>query len=145
MAATNSKNPTGRKLIIAGIVIVVAILFGIKLSATVRHTADTKLKNTSRDVVRRSDVASLAASAEYYRANNAGKLPNKGDLATTKLLAVTQILEADHDGQVYDGAPKPTLDTAVYAIGENCDGQKDPSNYTFKVLLEDGTVDCKGF
>lgn len=71
-------------------------------------------------------------------------MPGKYGLSKAKLVQVSDIKQAAYDGHGYDGKPKPTLDTVVYTIGENCSEEKASRNFSITILLENNTVCCTG-
>jgi len=141
--AVSLRHNQGRKKSIAGIVTgSVGILISILL--LVVFLAVPSLQANNKDTARKADVTNIASDVIEYSANNRGKMPTKYELSKAKLVRVSEIKQAAYDGYGYDGDPKPTLDAAVYTIGENCSGEKANRNFSITVLLENNTVYCTG-
>ncbi len=110
-----------------------AIVFGIILSAVI-FLAIPRLQVDTADTARRNDVARLSASVVEYQMNNTGQLPEADDLSTFSLTKVRYISSS---GQAGD-------ETAVYRVGENCDGESSVRAYSITILLADGSEYCQG-
>ncbi|AHB42018.1 hypothetical protein RAAC3_TM7C00001G0152 [Candidatus Saccharibacteria bacterium RAAC3_TM7_1] len=141
--AVSLRQNQGRKKSVAGIITgSIGILIAILL--LVVYLAVPSLQANNNDTARKADVTNLTSDVIDYQANNRGKMPSKYELSKAKLVQVSDIKQAAYDGYGYDGNPKPTLDTAVYTIGENCNGEKANRNFSITVLLENNTVYCVG-
>lgn len=133
-----------RKKSIAGIVTgSIGILIAMLL-LVIYIIAVPSLQANNNDTARKADATNITSNVIDYQANNRGKMPNKYELSKAKLLQVSDIKQAAYDGYGNDGNPKPTLDTAVYTIGENCNGEKADRNFSITILLENNTVYCVG-
>lgn len=141
--AVSLRQNRGRKKSIVGIVTgSIGVLIAILL--LVVYLAVPSLQANNNDTARKADVTNLTSDVINYQANNRGKMPSKYELSKAKLVQVSDIKQAAYDGYGYDGNPKPTLNTAVYTIGENCNGEKANRNFSITVLLENNTVYCVG-
>lgn len=141
--AVSLKQHQGRKKSIAGI-ITGSIGVLIALLLLVIYLAIPSLQASNNDTVRKSDVTNISSDVISYRSNNRGEMPSKYDLPKARLVKVSDIKQASYNGNGYDGNPKPTLDTAVYTIGENCNAEKGSYAFSITVLLENNTVYCTG-
>lgn len=133
-----------RKMAIAGIITgSIGVLLPLLFLITIFLAIPTLSRN-NRDTTRKSDIMNITSDIVDYQSENQGKMPSKYDLSKTNLVIVTDIQQAAYDGYGYDGDPQPTQETAVYVIGENCDGQKADRNFSVTIRLENNTVSCVG-
>lgn len=129
-----------------GILISIAmVIFLFFAAATIINIIVSRVSEdiqaNQRDTQRENDTAVLASDVAAYMTNNRGQLPDNEfvDGMTYKLEVVTNVVEKTDTVSV-----DPTTDTAVYAIGENCDGVKSSRNFSLTILLENNTTYCQG-
>lgn len=124
----------GRGMAIAGLVTgIIGLLLGL-LIFVAAAVALPSLQKTTRDNARRVEVNSLSNDVLSQASANRGRMPSSGDLS---MAGFSQIKLVTSGGE-------PTTDTAVYDVGENCDGVSGARNYSVSVKLEDGETYCTG-
>lgn len=124
----------GRKKAIAGIV---TGSIGVVLSLLILwmvQAALPALQKSQRDTARKNDVSVLATDVTSFMTENRGQLPSASDLSTSSLVQIATIA----------GAGEPTIDTAVFSTGTNCDDVASARAYAITVQLESGSEYCLG-
>lgn len=123
-----------RKKAIAGIVIGIVGVVASLLIVWMVQAALPAMQKSQRDTARKNDVSVLASDVLNYQTTNRGQLPVASDLSTSSLAQVKTVLA--------EGSP--TIDSAVYAVGKNCDDVSSERAYSINILLENGSTYCQG-
>ena len=130
-----------------GVLISVAMMFIAFFFATTiiniiasRTTYD--LQASQRDAQRKNDVGVLAGDITYSMTENRGQLPDNEfvDGMTYKL----EIITGSIGKTLGNDTIQPTTDTAVYTMGEDCDGVESARNFSLTILLENNETYCQG-
>ncbi|NCU30924.1 DUF4190 domain-containing protein [Candidatus Saccharibacteria bacterium] len=142
--AVSFKGNKGKSLtgIVTGAIGVLIFILALVLVFIVFPQNRENLQANQRDTQRKNDVGVLVSDVVYSTSENRGQLPDYYYVSdmTYKLIVIEDVI-----GKTFDGDPiQPTTSTAVYAMGEDCNGNKSTRNFSITILLEDGTKYCQG-
>lgn len=117
---------------IAGIVTgSIGIVLGI-LCFFVVFAAMPALQRSQRDMARKLDVSNASSEVMSYQANYRGEAPTSNWLNDQSYTQINEIVSVGD----------PTTSTAVYTIGESCEGVTGGNAYKISVKLESGDIYC---
>lgn len=142
--AVSLKDNKGKSLagIITGVIGILVVVATAYFVFAVIPKATDDLQANQRDTQRKNDVSVLVSDVTYRISEDRGQLPDYDFVSgmTYKLVLVEDAIGKTLDGDLI----QPTTSTAVYAMGEDCDGNKGVRNFSITVLLENGTKYCQG-
>lgn len=92
------------------------------------------LQKSQRDTARKNDIAYIASDVVYYQTLNQGVLPSSNELNTSNLAIVESISSTGN----------PTKESALYTIGNDCEGMISERNFAIYIQLENGSEYCTG-
>lgn len=142
--AISIKDNKGKSLagIITGAIGIVLFVLALIFILVIAPKATEDLQASQRDTQRKNDVSTLVSDITFYMSNYSGQLPDYDFVSgmTYKLTLVEDAIGKTLDGDLI----QPTTSTAVYAMGEDCDGNTSARKFSVTVLLENGSKYCQG-
>lgn len=128
---TSSKKPRHKKAK-AGIVtgsmgIILSLVFVFAIFAAV-----PSLQMNQRNTARKNDASRIMSDISNYQSNNKGQVPEAKILSTTGLSQINLIKDQG----------EPTIDSAVYIVGVNCNNEFSVRTFSLTILLEGGSDYC---
>ena len=129
-------------IVIAIAMVFIAIYFAATIIGMIASQAGDDLQASQRDTQRKNDIGVLTSDITYSMAENRGQLPDNEfvDGMTYKL----EIITGSIGKTLGNDTIQPTTDTAVYTMGEDCDGVESARNFSLTILLENNETYCQG-
>ena len=126
------RHELGHMKAITGIILGSVILALVIISILI-FSAIPVLQKNSRNNMRRNDVSHILSNVVEFQSNNSGQLPSAKELATDNLSEIKAIYQSG----------EPTLETAIYKTGVNCDGSTSASTFSIYYMNENGKTQCQ--